>query len=38
MLAIGGPFTAFEWYDASFGAITLPIYTLMPIISRGRFK
>jgi len=39
MFAIGGPFTAFEWYDSSLGAITLPIYTLLvPIITGGGFK
>lgn len=38
MFAIGGPFTTFEWYHASLGAITLPIYTLLvPIITGGRF-
>ncbi|MEZ0395645.1 MAG: hypothetical protein ABWK53_04335 [Anaerolineales bacterium] len=37
MFAIGGPFTFFEWYHQSLGAVVLPIYTLLvPIITGGR--
>ena len=36
LFALGGPFTLLDWYDPAFGAIVLPIYTLIvPIISRS---
>jgi len=39
MFAMGGPFTTFDWYHSSLGAVTLPIYTLLvPIITGGRFR
>ncbi len=37
MFAIGGPFTVFDWYNSSLGAVALPIYTLLvPIITGGK--
>jgi len=39
MFAIGGPFTTFDWYHPSLGAVALPLYTLLvPIITGGKFK
>ena len=36
LFALGGPFTLQAWYEPAFGAIVLPIYTLIvPIISRS---
>ena len=37
LLAMGGPFALLDWYEPAFGAIVLPLYTLIvPIISRSR--
>ena len=34
--ALGGPFAMLDWYEPAFGAIALPLYTLIvPIISRS---
>lgn len=39
MFAIGGPFTSFDWYSQSLGAIALPLFTLLvPIFVGGDFK
>ena len=39
MFAIGGPFVFFDWYNASLGAVVLPIYTLVvPILTGGKEK
>ncbi|MDI6769206.1 MAG: hypothetical protein QMD04_05970 [Anaerolineales bacterium] len=39
MFAMGGPFTTFDWYHPSLGAVTLPLYTLLvPIITGGKFR
>jgi len=36
LFALGGPFVLLDWYEPAFGAIVLPIYTLVvPIISRS---
>lgn len=36
LFALGGPFALLDWYEPAFGAIVLPIYTLIvPIISRS---
>ena len=35
LFALGGPFALLDWYEPAFGAIALPLYTLViPIISR----
>ena len=35
LFALGGPFALLDWYEPAFGAIVLPLYTLVvPIISR----
>ncbi len=37
LFAMGGPFVLLDWYEPAFGAIVLPLYTLIvPIISRSR--
>jgi hypothetical protein len=37
LFALGGPFALLDWYQPAFGAIVLPIYTLIvPIVSRSR--
>jgi hypothetical protein len=37
LFALGGPFALLDWYEPAFGAIVLPLYTLViPIISRSR--
>jgi len=37
LFAMGGPFVLLDWYKPAFGAIVLPLYTLIvPIISRSR--
>ncbi len=37
LFALGGPFALLDWYRPAFGAIILPLYTLIvPIISRSR--
>jgi hypothetical protein len=34
LFALGGPFSLLDWYEPAFGAIVLPLYTLIvPIIS-----
>lgn len=39
MFAIGGPFTTFEWYTPSLGAVALPLFTLLaPILVGGELK
>ncbi|MFN2273031.1 MAG: hypothetical protein ACK2US_19485 [Anaerolineae bacterium] len=36
LFALGGPFKLLDWYQPAFGAIVLPLYTLIvPIISRS---
>ena len=36
LFALGGPFTLLDWYEPAFGAVALPLYTLIvPIISRS---
>jgi len=36
LFALGGPFVLLDWYEPAFGAIVLPLYTLIiPIISRS---
>ena len=36
LFAMGGPFALLDWYEPAFGAIVLPLYTLIvPIISRS---
>ncbi|RLC66756.1 MAG: hypothetical protein DRI48_03950 [Chloroflexi bacterium] len=36
LFALGGPFALLDWYQPAFGAIVLPIYTLIvPIISKS---
>ncbi|MFQ6102367.1 MAG: hypothetical protein ACE5OS_14210 [Anaerolineae bacterium] len=36
LFALGGPFALLDWYEPAFGAIILPLYTLViPIISRS---
>ena len=36
LFALGGPFKLLDWYQPAFGAIVLPLYTLVvPIISRS---
>ena len=36
LFALGGPFALLAWYEPAFGAIVLPLYTLIvPIISRS---
>ena len=36
LFALGGPFELLNWYEPAFGAIVLPLYTLViPIISRS---
>jgi len=36
LFALGGPFALLDWYEPAFGAIALPLYTLIiPIISRS---
>ncbi len=36
LFALGGPFALLDWYEPAFGAIVLPLYTLViPIISRS---
>lgn len=36
LFALGGPFALLDWYEPAFGAIVLPLYTLIvPIISRS---
>ena len=37
LFALGGPFALQDWYQPAFGAIILPLYTLVvPIITRSR--
>ena len=37
LFALGGPFALLDWYQPAFGAIVLPLYTLIiPIITRSR--
>ncbi len=37
LFALGGPFALLDWYEPAFGAIVLPLYTLIiPIITRAR--
>lgn len=37
LFAMGGPFVLLDWYEPAFGAIVLPLYTLIvPIITRSR--
>jgi len=37
LFALGGPFALLDWYQPAFGAIVLPLYTLViPIITRSR--
>jgi len=37
LFALGGPFALLDWYQPAFGAIVLPLYTLVvPIIYRSR--
>ena len=37
LFALGGPFALLDWYEPAFGAIVLPLYTLIvPIISCSR--
>lgn len=37
LFAMGGPFALLDWYEPAFGAIVLPLYTLIvPIITRSR--
>lgn len=39
MFAIGGPFTAFDWYSQSLGAVALPLFTLLaPILVGGELS
>ncbi|MDY7039501.1 MAG: hypothetical protein SVX38_01410 [Chloroflexota bacterium] len=39
LFALGGPFTLQAWYEPAFGAIVLPLYTLVvPIISRSTLR
>jgi hypothetical protein len=34
LFALGGPFTLLDWYQPAFGAIVLPLYTLIvPIVT-----
>jgi len=36
LFALGGPFALLDWYEPAFGAIVLPLYTLVvPILSRS---
>jgi len=36
LFALGGPFALLDWYEPAFGAIVLPLYTLIvPILSRS---
>ena len=36
LFALGGPFALLDWYQPAFGAVVLPLYTLIvPIISRS---
>lgn len=36
LFALGGPFALLDWYEPAFGAIALPLYTLIvPIITRS---
>jgi len=36
LFALGGPFALLDWYEPAFGAVVLPLYTLVvPIISRS---
>jgi len=36
LFALGGPFALLDWYEPAFGAIVLPLYTLIvPIIARS---
>ncbi|HEY72684.1 MAG: hypothetical protein DRJ03_03920 [Chloroflexi bacterium] len=36
LFALGGPFALLDWYQPAFGAIVLPLYTLIiPIITRS---
>ena len=36
LFALGGPFELLDWYQPAFGAVVLPLYTLIvPIISRS---
>jgi hypothetical protein len=36
LFALGGPFKLLDWYQPAFGAIVLPLYTLIvPIVSRS---
>jgi hypothetical protein len=36
LFALGGPFALLDWYEPAFGAIVLPLYTLIiPIICRS---
>jgi len=37
LFALGGPFALQDWYQPAFGAIILPLYTLVvPIITKSR--
>jgi hypothetical protein len=36
LFALGGPFALLDWYEPAFGAVVLPLYTLIvPIICRS---
>jgi len=36
LFALGGPFALYGWYQPAFGAVVLPLYTLLvPIVSRS---
>lgn len=36
LFALGGPFALLDWYEPAFGAVVLPLYTLIvPIITRS---
>lgn len=36
LFALGGPFALLDWYEPAFGAIVLPLYTLIvPIVIRS---
>jgi len=39
LFALGGPFALQDWYEPAFGAVVLPLYTLLvPIISRRSLR
>lgn len=36
LFALGGPFALYRWYQPAFGAVVLPLYTLLvPVICRS---